>query len=242
MNAGAATHPLQWLREHDRDFAALRRAGRAAIVMPAMFAIGDKVIGESDARDVRRVRLVRDAAAGRLRRPDARAAAEPGRARAWSDASFVCLGTLASQNVPGSRPRVMALVGFAVLFAGVVSSVLASATTALLLAFILPVTLAAPLSSIPDRARRLGAGSRRGAASPSALLWPAPARDPLRGAATAACRALAARLRADVAYLLSGAGCAVARPSATRPSQQAEAARGRAAAARFSPRPTGRRA
>jgi hypothetical protein len=37
-----------------------------------------------------------------------------------------------------------------------------------------------------------------------AVLWPAPARDRLRGAATAACRALAARLRAGVAYLLSG--------------------------------------
>jgi uncharacterized membrane protein YccC len=37
-----------------------------------------------------------------------------------------------------------------------------------------------------------------------ALLWPAPARDRLRGAAAAACRALASRLRAGVAYLLSG--------------------------------------
>ena len=35
-----------------------------------------------------------------------------------------------------------------------------------------------------------------------ALLWPAPARDPLRAPALAACRALAARLRADVAFLL----------------------------------------
>ena len=37
-------HPLQWLAQRDRDLAALRRAGRAAIVMPAMFALGDKVI------------------------------------------------------------------------------------------------------------------------------------------------------------------------------------------------------
>jgi hypothetical protein len=35
---------LQWLGKRDRDFAALRRAGRAAIVMPALFALGDKVI------------------------------------------------------------------------------------------------------------------------------------------------------------------------------------------------------
>src|SRR5216684_978535 len=40
-------HPLQWLGQRDRDFAALRRAGRTAIVMPAMFAVGDKVIGNA---------------------------------------------------------------------------------------------------------------------------------------------------------------------------------------------------
>lgn len=37
-------HPVQWLSQRDRDFAALRRAGRAAIVMPSMFALGDEVI------------------------------------------------------------------------------------------------------------------------------------------------------------------------------------------------------
>src|ERR1700750_214797 len=35
---------LTWLREHDPGYAALRRAGRTALVMPAMFALGDKVI------------------------------------------------------------------------------------------------------------------------------------------------------------------------------------------------------
>ena len=36
---------MGWLRAHDPDLNALRRAGRGAIVMPAMFALGDKVIG-----------------------------------------------------------------------------------------------------------------------------------------------------------------------------------------------------
>jgi len=36
------------------------------------------------------------------------------------------------------------------------------------------------------------------------VLWPAPTREPLRGPAADACRALAARLRAETAYLLSG--------------------------------------
>jgi uncharacterized membrane protein YccC len=97
----------------------------------------------------------------------------------------------------------MAVVGFGVIFAGVVSSVLAGATTALLLAFILPVSLAAPVSAVPDRLA--GWGMAGGVAlAATAFLWPAPARDRLRGAAAAACRALAARLRAGVAYLLSG--------------------------------------
>jgi hypothetical protein len=85
----------------------------------------------------------------------------------------------------------------------VVSSVLAGATTALLLAFILPVSLAAPPSAVPDR---LAGWAMAGAVAlvATALLWPAPARDRLRGPAAAACRALATRLRAGVAFHLSG--------------------------------------
>src|SRR5712672_615388 len=41
----AHLHPLRSLGQHDRGFAALRRATRTAIIMPAMFALGDKVIG-----------------------------------------------------------------------------------------------------------------------------------------------------------------------------------------------------
>ncbi|SOD71672.1 uncharacterized membrane protein YccC [Jatrophihabitans sp. GAS493] len=116
-------------------------------------------------------------------------------------AVFVCVGTLCSQVVWLSAVA-MAVVGFAVLFAGVVSSVLASATTSLLLAFILPVTLSGPPSQIPDR---LAGWGLAGAASLIAItvLWPAPIREPLRRGASAACRALAARLRTEVAYLLS---------------------------------------
>ena len=63
---------------------------------------------------------------------------------------FVCLATLASQTA-WLAAVAMAVVGFGVIFAGVVSSVLAGATTSLLLAFILPVSLAAPVSAVPDR-------------------------------------------------------------------------------------------
>jgi hypothetical protein len=34
MSESPLAHPLSWLASRDRDFAALRRAGRTAIVMP----------------------------------------------------------------------------------------------------------------------------------------------------------------------------------------------------------------
>jgi len=43
--SGVRVHPLRWLGQRDRGFAALRRATRAAIIMPAIFVLGDKVIG-----------------------------------------------------------------------------------------------------------------------------------------------------------------------------------------------------
>ncbi len=193
-------HPLQWLARRDRDFAALRRAGRTAIVMPAMFALGYKVIGDPALATFAAfgsfaMLLLVDFGGSMRERLQAQAAL------AIAGCAFVCLGTLASQSVWLAAPA-MAVVGFAVTFAGVVSSVLAGATTSLLLAFILPVTLAGPPSSVGDRV----AGWAMAAAAALAavgLLWPAPTRDPLRSAATTACRALAARLRAEVAHMIS---------------------------------------
>jgi uncharacterized membrane protein YccC len=193
-------HPLQWLARRDRDLVALRRAGRTAIVMPAMFALGYKVIGNPALATFAAfgsfaMLLLVDFGGSMRERLQAQAAL------ALAGCAFVCLGTLASQSV-WLATAAMAVVGFAVTFAGVVSSVLAGATTSLLLAFILPVTLAGSPSSVPDRV----AGWAMAAAAALVavgLLWPAPTRDPLRSAATTACGALAARLRAEVAYMMS---------------------------------------
>ena len=97
----------------------------------------------------------------------------------------------------------MAIVGFCVVFSGVVSSVIAGATTPLLLAFILPVSIPGPISQIPDR---LAGWDLAAAAALIAVtvLWPAPARDPVRTAAIAAVEAMAERLRTDVAFVLAG--------------------------------------
>jgi uncharacterized membrane protein YccC len=197
------THPLRWLADRDHGLAALRRAGRAAIVMPAMFALGDKVIGNPNVAtfaafgSFAMVLLV--GFTGPMRQ---RLQAQAG--LAVVGAIFVCLGTLASANA-WLAAAAMAVVGFGVIFAGVVSSVLAGATTSLLLAFILPVAVIAPPSAIP--ARLAGWGMASGAAFLAVwLLWPQPASDPLRTPATAACRALAARLRSDVTYMMGTGG------------------------------------
>ena len=147
-------------------------------------------------RDLRGLRLLRDAAAGRLLRADARPPAGAGRTRDRLRRA-VALATLASRSAVLAA-AVTAVVAFAVLFSGVVSSVLAGATTSLLLAFVLPVSLPGPLASIPDR---LAGWGLAGAASLVAisLLWPAPARNrlraPRRRRLPGACRAPARRDR-----------------------------------------------
>ena len=169
--------------------------------MPAVFALGDQVIGNPT--------LATFAAFGAFAQlllvdfPGPMGDRLLGQAAlAAVGAVFVVLGTLAS-NSTWLAAAAMTVVGFGVLFAGVVSSVLAGATTSLLLAFILPVSLPGPASSIPDRLAGWGIAS--GAALLAiALLWPAPARDPVRGALIAACRAMAARMRSEVALALGG--------------------------------------
>jgi energy-converting hydrogenase Eha subunit B len=200
--------PLQWLERRDSGLVALRRAGRVAIVMPAMFALGEEVIGNAT--------VATFAAFGSIAMLLFADFGGPLRERLQAEASlavvgaaFVCLATLASRSV-WLAAAAMALVGFAVIFAGVVSSVLAGAATSLLLPFILPVTLAAPVSAVPDRLA--GWGIAAGASLIAvALLWPAPAHDRLRIAAASACSALATRLRAEVAFAMSDGGESFAR-------------------------------
>ena len=186
----------EWLRAHDPDYGALRRAARTALIMPAVFALGDKAIGNPvlatfAAFGSFAMLLLVDFTGSIKDRLFAQAVL------GVACAVLICLGTLASHTA-WLAAVAMALVAFAVLFAGVVSSVLASATTTLLLAFILPVSLPGPASSIPDRVAGWGLAAAASLLAIS-LLWPAPARNPVRAAVIAACRAMADRLRAEVA-------------------------------------------
>jgi uncharacterized membrane protein YccC len=193
----------EWLRGRDPGYGALRRAARTALIMPAMFALGDKVIGNPvlgtfaafgsfamlllvDFSGSIKDRLLDQAALG------------------IACALLICLATLASPTT-WVAATAMAVVAFGVLFAGVVSSVLAAATTPLLLSFILPVSLAGSASSIPDRVAGWGLAAAASLVA-IAVLWPSPARNPVRAAAIAACRALADRLRAEISYVMSRGG------------------------------------
>jgi hypothetical protein len=189
-----------WLHTHDPGHLATRRALRATVLMPAMFAVGDKAIANPEV-----AYFVAFGSFAMLLLVDFQGSIAD-RVRAQVSLAVACmvlitLGTLASRSTPVAVIA-MALVAFVILFSGCVSSVLASATTALLLAFILPVSLPGPVSSIPDRIAGWGLAAGVSVLA-IAVLWPAPVRNPVRMSAIAACRALAARLRAEISYVLS---------------------------------------
>src|ERR1700759_5546991 len=169
---------LHYVRTRDNGLLALRRAGRAAIFMPGLLALTIKVIGNPAMATFAAFgslsMLLFVALGGRTRERLSDQVA-----LILTGAVLVVLGTLASQAT-WLAAVAMAVVAFFVLFAGVVSSALASASFSLLLAFILPVSLKAPVSQIPDR---LEGWLLAGAASLVAIpfLWPPPPRDPLRG-------------------------------------------------------------
>lgn len=194
---------VAWLRDHDPEFAATRRAGRTAIVMPALFALCSQVIGSPTMATFAAfgsfsMLLLVDFTGPIVQR----LRAHLGLAVAW--AVLICLGTLVADDTWLSV-AVMVVIGFLVLFSGVVSSVLAGASTALLLAFILPVTSPVPFAELPERLA--GAGLAAVAAMLAiTLLWPRPTADPLSAPAARVCRAAAEQLRTDASLLAGGPG------------------------------------
>jgi len=192
-----------WLQRHDPGHAALRRAGRAAILMPGLFALADKVIANPImsyfvAFGSFAMLLLVDFQGSRLDRLRAQTLL------GVSCAVLICFGTLLSRSTALAVIG-MFVIGFVVLFSGVVSSVIASATTPLLLAFILPVTVPGPLSQIPERVAGWGIAAAVSLVAIT-ILWPSAVAFPVEGRAIDACRAIAARIRAEVAWILGDGG------------------------------------
>jgi uncharacterized membrane protein YccC len=190
---------LDWFRKHDPNYVALRRAARAAIVMPGLFALGEKVIENPNMSyflafgSFAMVLLVdfQGSRSDRLRAQTLLGIA---------CSMLICIGTLVSGSTV-LAVIVMFIVGFSILFSGVVSSVIASAATPLVLSFILPVTVPGPASQIPVR---VAGWAIAAAVSLFAItfLWPTPVAFPVEGRAAGGCRALAARIRAEIAWVL----------------------------------------
>ena len=161
-----------WLRlrvPHDPGRAGLRRAARAALVMPAAFAFAQFVIGNGQLTTFVAFgcfALLVMADFGGFRGPRALAYA----AAAGIGAVLIALGTLASAS-PWVGAFVMLLVGLAVSFAGVFGGYASAMQTALLLAFVLAVSISAPPVAL---APRLGGWLIAGAVSLLAgvFLWP----------------------------------------------------------------------
>jgi len=183
-----------WVAAKDPEYLALRRAVRAAIVTPICLLLTVEVIGDPvmatfsafasigllilvDIPGPMRQRIVSYVALG------------------GACSVLVCLATLLSGNVWLATIS-MAVVGFGVVFAGVLSSVLAASTTTLLLAWILPVSTKASAADIPARVSGWALGSAL-AILAVALIWPAGSSDPLRHQAAETCRRIAIRLRAQ---------------------------------------------
>lgn len=186
-----------WLRRRDPGLAAMRRAARTAVVMPSLFALCTQVfhapvMGTFAAFGAFAMLLLVEYTGPVVQRLRAHAAL----GAAWL--VLVSLGTLASRSVWIATAATL-VVGFVVLFSGVVSSVLAGATTSLLLAFILPVSSPAPLAQLPDRLIGvvLAAGTSLIAVW---LLWARTQADPLSAPAARVCRAAAVQLRTDADY------------------------------------------
>jgi uncharacterized membrane protein YccC len=176
------------------DLAACKSAARAAIVMPSVFALADKVIAQPQTSVF--------AAFGSFALLVLAEFTGPPRTRllaylglAAVGAVYITLGTLCSRD-PWLAAGAMVLVGFATLFAGVINGYFAAGSTAALLTFVLPVTLPVPNSAIPQRLEGFALAAGVGICA-LMLLWPPRQRADLQRQAAEALRAVADLLDAD---------------------------------------------
>jgi uncharacterized membrane protein YccC len=153
----------------DPGFGALRRAARAAIVIPAVFAFTDLLLREPQILifvvfGCFSLLVISDF--GGFRRPRALAYL----IATLGGAALVALGTLASSSSLLAGAAMLA-VGFVVSFSRVFAGYTAAANTGLLLSFVIAITIPAPAVAIPQR---VGGWAIAGLVSTLAAvaLWP----------------------------------------------------------------------
>ena len=185
---------------NDPGLASLKSAARAAIVMPAVFAFADQVIGQPQ--------TALFAAFGSFAMLVLASFSGAPRSRFIAYLSLglagvilVPLGTACSGSA-WLAAAAMAVVGFAILFSGVINGYFAAGGTAAVLVFVLSVSVPAPVSAIPSRLAGWGLAAGVGLAAVM-LIWPPRERATLRADAARGCLVLA-----GVADSLCGAGAA----------------------------------
>ena len=189
---------VEWYHSKDPDLLVLKRSVRSAVIMPLVFAIAHVSFSNAQVAlfgafgSFALLLLVEFTG-----RPRSRLVSYGG--LYLVGACFIALGTFVSTNKVAAVVT-MGLVGFAVLFTGIVVPQIATGTTAALLTFVLPVAVAQPVSAIGPR---LLGWTLAGAFCITAcmLVWPPPWHDNLRRRLAAAISAVArladARSRGD---------------------------------------------
>jgi len=194
----------------DPGFAALRRAARAAVVIPITFGFSVLVL-----REPQNVIFVVFGCFALLIMSDF-GGLRPPRALAYLTATLVGAVLVAAGTVFSSITLLaaagMLLVGFVIAFSRVFGGYVAAAQTGMLLSYVLAVSIPAPPSAIPAR---VGGWALAGIVSTLAgvLLWPRFEHVTLRKRAAEAARAIAALVEKmrSTSNPLDGAAVSVAR-------------------------------
>jgi uncharacterized membrane protein YccC len=186
----------------DPGLFSLKRAARAAIALPVVFAFADKVIQNPQTTFLAAIGSVAILVLTDFGGPPRKRFAAY-LALAVAGAVLITLGTLCSRT-PWLAVVAMAVIGFVILLSGVISGYFAAARIPALLTFTLAVSIPVPPSAIPARLEGWALATSVGI-SAVMLLWPSQPRDRLRAAAAGATRALAelvdSQLSADPAAI-----------------------------------------
>jgi uncharacterized membrane protein YccC len=184
---------------------ALKSAARAAIVMPALFAFADQVIGNPQtslfAAFGSFAVLVLVEFGGRWR---TRLVAYLGFAAVGL--VLITLGTLCSRDTWFAVGATGA-VGFVTLFSGAFNGYIAAASTGAILLFVLPANVPAPSSAIPDRLLGFALAAGVGTAA-SLFLWPPRRRADLRRSVAGAIGSVVELIKAEPAQAAARAHAA----------------------------------